>query len=197
MRFFGVEYFAPINLKLSRFHGEVIFLKTKVGVMAINVNEDNLPELLFTIPTNNARYDFEVNARSLMIITEDGSTLYQLQTPLRRSDPPIKRQTINFKFKIGEYDEVCSDQLFYIVGNQVTHVINPRLYSTSAYYSDVWINGEILNIDAVNIGDREILFIHTKTDIQAWVFAEHPTLYVSWKGKIEDFKLSLSANNTK
>jgi hypothetical protein len=54
-----------------------------------------------------------------------------------------------------------------------------------------------LNIDAVNIGDREILFVHTKTDIQAWVFAEHPTLYVSWKGKIEDFKLSLSANNTK
>ena len=29
--------------------------------MAINVNEDNLPELLFTVPTNNARYDFEVN----------------------------------------------------------------------------------------------------------------------------------------
>jgi hypothetical protein len=58
MRFFGVEYFAPVNIKLSRFHGEVIFLKTKVGVMAINVNEDNLPELLFTVPTNNARYDF-------------------------------------------------------------------------------------------------------------------------------------------
>mgnify|MGYP006878053248 FL=1 len=141
MRFFGVQYFAPVNLKLSRFHGEVIFLKTKVGVMAININEDNLPELLFTIPTNNVRYDFEVNARSLMIITEEGSTLYQLQTPLRRTDPPIKRQTINFKFKIGEYDEVCSDQLFYIVGTQVTHVINPRMYSTSAYYSDVWIDG--------------------------------------------------------
>lgn len=109
--------------------------------MAINVNEDNIPELLFTVPTNNVRYDFEVNARSLLIITEEGSTLYQLQTPLRRTDPPIKRQTINFKFKIGEYDEVCSDQLFYIVGTQVTHVINPRLYSTSAYYSDVWING--------------------------------------------------------
>lgn len=37
--------------------------------MAINVNEDNIPELLFTIPTNNVRYDFEVNDRSLMIIT--------------------------------------------------------------------------------------------------------------------------------
>jgi len=38
MRFFGVTYFAPVDLKISRFHKEVIFLKTKSGVMAINVN---------------------------------------------------------------------------------------------------------------------------------------------------------------
>lgn len=39
MRFFGVSYFAPVNIKVSRFHKEVIFLKTKTGVMAININE--------------------------------------------------------------------------------------------------------------------------------------------------------------
>lgn len=39
MRFFGVEYFAPVNIKVSRFHNEAIFLKTKTGIMALNVNE--------------------------------------------------------------------------------------------------------------------------------------------------------------
>jgi hypothetical protein len=43
MRFFGVEYFAPVSIKVSRFHGEAIFLKTKTGVMAMNVNEEALP----------------------------------------------------------------------------------------------------------------------------------------------------------
>jgi hypothetical protein len=103
--------------------------------MVLNVNEQGLPELLFTIPTTNILYDFEVNHEQLLIITESSSTLYQLQTPLRRIDPPLKRQTINFKFKLGEYDEVCSDRLFYIVGSQSTNVINPRYHSTSAFYS--------------------------------------------------------------
>jgi hypothetical protein len=39
MHFFGVEYFAPVDIKVSRFHNEAIFLKTKTGVMALNVNE--------------------------------------------------------------------------------------------------------------------------------------------------------------
>jgi hypothetical protein len=38
MRFFGVEYFAPVNTKVSQYHDELIFLKTKTGVMAININ---------------------------------------------------------------------------------------------------------------------------------------------------------------
>ena len=43
MRFFGVSYFAPVDIKISRFHKEVVFLKTKSGVMALNINEDFLP----------------------------------------------------------------------------------------------------------------------------------------------------------
>lgn len=39
LRFFGVTYFAPVDIKISRFHKEVIFLKTKSGVMALNINE--------------------------------------------------------------------------------------------------------------------------------------------------------------
>ena len=130
------------------------------------------------------------------MITEESSSIYDLQIPLRRAYPPLKRQTVSSKFKIGEYDEVCSDQLFYIVGTQSTNVINPRFHSGSAFYADVWVKDDIISVDAVNIEGKEILFIRTKNDIQAWVFAEDPKLYVEWKGNVSDFKLSLSASNT-
>jgi len=39
MRFFGVEYWAPVDTKISPYHDEVLFVKTKTGVMAININE--------------------------------------------------------------------------------------------------------------------------------------------------------------
>jgi hypothetical protein len=81
------------------------------------------------------------------------------------------------------------------VGNQSTNIINPRFHSTSAFYADVWVDGEIVSVDAVNIEDKEILFIRTKNDIQAHVFAEDPKLYVDWSSKAKDFKLSLSASN--
>jgi hypothetical protein len=107
----------------------------------------------------------------------------------------MRRQTINLQFKIGQYDEVCSDRLFYVVGNQSLDVINPRFHSGSAYYASVWGEDEIINVDAVNIEDKEILFIRTKNEIQAHVFAEDPKLYVDWSNKATDFKLSLSASN--
>lgn len=104
MRFFGVSYFAPVTVKVSRFHKETIFLKTKTGVMTLNINEEAIPQLLFTVPTNNIRYDFEINQYNILILTETSATVYGLQLPLRRSAPPLRRQSINSQFKIGEYD---------------------------------------------------------------------------------------------
>ena len=92
MRFFGIEYWAPVETKVSPFHDEVVFVKTKVGVMAINFNEQIMPELLFHILTDNIRYDFEVNDQNLLIIDEDRSELYHLYTPLRRSAQPYLRE---------------------------------------------------------------------------------------------------------
>jgi hypothetical protein len=74
-------------------------------------------------------------------------------------------------------------------------VINPRFHSGSSHYADVWVQEEIISVDAVNIEDKEILFIRTKNEIQAHVFAEDPKLYVDWSNKATDFKLSLSASN--
>ena len=58
MRFFGVDYFAPVDIKVSIHHDEVAFVKTKNGVMGINVNEMGFPELLFHIKTSTSLYDF-------------------------------------------------------------------------------------------------------------------------------------------
>ena len=52
---------------------------------------------------------------------------------------PIRRQTINAQFKIGEYDEICSDKLFFIVGPQSAYVLNPDFRSVSTLYADIWI----------------------------------------------------------
>ena len=70
MSFFRVDYFAPVNIKVSRFHKEAIFLKTKTGIMVINVNEDFLPELLYRVETTNINYDFEINHDHLLILTK-------------------------------------------------------------------------------------------------------------------------------
>ena len=43
MRFYHYSYFAPVNIKVSRFHKEAIFIKTKTGILAMNVNEDYIP----------------------------------------------------------------------------------------------------------------------------------------------------------
>jgi hypothetical protein len=50
-----------VSTKVSQYHDEVIFIKTKTGVMALNINEQAFPELLFQVKTDNIRYDFEVN----------------------------------------------------------------------------------------------------------------------------------------
>jgi hypothetical protein len=43
MSFFGVNYFAPVLSKVSIHHDEVVFVQTKTGVMAININEAGWP----------------------------------------------------------------------------------------------------------------------------------------------------------
>ncbi len=98
-------------------------------------------------------------------------------------------------FKLGEYDEISSDRLFFVVGDHQVHVVNPTLYSTSALYSSIYVKDPVINIDAVNIIDMEILFIHTKTEVLGYVIAENPKLTVLWHEKSSDFKMSLSAEN--
>ena len=85
MKFFGINYFAPVDVKVSIHHDEVAFVKTKSGVMAMNINEDGFPELLFHIPTSTATYDFEIGEDTLVIVTPQATTLYRLTCPLSRA----------------------------------------------------------------------------------------------------------------
>lgn len=86
MAFFGVNYFAPVKTKVSIYHDEVTFVQTKTGVMAININEMGLPELLFNIKTPSSRYGFEVNKDTLVIVAEQEMSMYRLTRPLRRRE---------------------------------------------------------------------------------------------------------------
>ena len=58
MSFFGVKYFAPVDLKVSIHHDEVVFVRTKTGIMAININGQGIPELLFFLEADRPNYDF-------------------------------------------------------------------------------------------------------------------------------------------
>lgn len=156
MRFFGIEYWAPVDTKVSPFHDEALFVKTKIGVMAINVNEMGFPELLFHVPTDNVMYDFEVNEQNLLIIDQDRTELYHLYTPLRRSAQPYLRETVSSKFSLNEYSELTSDKLFYLVGLDRVTVINPYSVwaNTGAVYQQLHFDDLVLTIDAVNIEGR-------------------------------------------
>lgn len=85
--------------------------------------------------------------------------------------------------------------MFYIVGNVSTIVVNPNFKSVSTFFSHVWADKEIISVDAVNIRNKEMLFMRTKTDIFAYVFTEEPSLTVEWTPKSADFNMSLSAHN--
>ena len=74
-----------------------------------------------------------------------------MYTPLRRSAQPYLRETVNAKFNINEYSEITSDKLFYLVGFDVVTIINPFWTNTNAVYQQLYFDGLVLFIDAVNI----------------------------------------------
>ena len=89
MKFFGVDYFAPYDLAASIYHDEIIFVFTKTGPMAMNINEEGLPDLLFHLKLSTSEYDFEVNADTLLLITKNYTSLYRLELPIRRGAMPF------------------------------------------------------------------------------------------------------------
>ncbi len=122
--------------------------------MAININEEGMPELLFHLATDNVRYDFEVNHESLVIIDEDRCEFYHLYTPLRRTMQPYLRETITFKFSLNEYTELTSDKLFYLVGFDEVIIVNPLFPNSNAVYHQLYLKDLVLSVDAVNIDGR-------------------------------------------
>lgn len=136
-----------------------------------------------------------MNEESLLIIDEERSELYHLYTPLRRSAQPYLRETVYAKFSLSEYSELTSDRLFYIVGFNDVIVINPFWHNTNAVYQELHFKDLVLTIDAVNIEGRELLFIHTQTELFVYVIRESPMLYIEWPAHQADFNVSISAYN--
>ena len=70
MRFFGVPYFAPMECQTSIYHSEVLFLKTKTGVMIMQVDEIGIAVLLYTIPMTTSKYEMEISNDNVLIFDE-------------------------------------------------------------------------------------------------------------------------------
>ena len=198
MAFFGISYFAPVSIKLSPYHKEVAFVKTKTGVMAMNINRRGMPELLFHIRTDTALYDFEITRDSILIITGYNFELYRLVTPLRRIDPPFLLQKYDGNFTLDEYGEMDADGFFYLVesGRKNILVLHPNMPATSIFYTELPFE-HVNNLDSTRVGEREYLFVQTDKEVEAWVLAEHPTLKTYWYPSQNNFTMNVSAYNKK
>ena len=93
------------------------FIKTKSGILAVNINNYGLPELIFNIETKTAMYDFELTFNSLLLITQTHFEMYRLITPLRRHQPFFLLQKYDGNYTLSDYREVDSDGLYYLVEN--------------------------------------------------------------------------------
>lgn len=66
----GLRYFAPTAVHSSRFHPDVLFIKTSDSIIALDLSKECVPKLLTVIrPVDNALTDFifEVNANFLIV----------------------------------------------------------------------------------------------------------------------------------
>ena len=68
----GVKYFAPKAVRASRFHPDVLFIKTSDSIIVVSIAGGSCsPKLLTTVrpvPNANTDFVFEVNANHLVII---------------------------------------------------------------------------------------------------------------------------------
>mgnify|MGYP000914592564 FL=1 len=66
----GVLYFAPLTVHSSRFHPDILFIKTSDSIIAVDLSKECVPKLLSIIyPVENATVDFvfEVNSDFLVV----------------------------------------------------------------------------------------------------------------------------------
>ena len=80
--------------------------------------------------------------------------LYKLSVPVRRNANPILSQTITHTYKLGQYGELVSDQLFYITSADRVQIIHPDRPSTSIFFDEVAAHSIIKKLDAAKQGDR-------------------------------------------
>lgn len=153
MRFLGVQYFAPVDAETSPYHLETLFLKTKTGLMALSINEMGFPELLFQIPVLRD-YSYEIARDSILIITELDIQLYRLAVPIRRNSNPILTQSVTHSYKLGQYGELVSDQLFYVSFEDKIQILHPDRPSTTFFFDEVAAHSIVKKLDAVRQGDR-------------------------------------------
>lgn len=135
MRYHGIPYFAPMECETSIYHDEVLFLKTKTGVIVMQVDEIGFAIVLYTIPMQTSSYEMEISDDNVLIFTATEAHLWQLQVPLTQNHAPFHLQTFkNQSFTLGKYSDLISDQFFYIIHDYNITVIHTDMPSNSIFY---------------------------------------------------------------
>jgi hypothetical protein len=152
------------------------------------------PELLFQIPIFRD-YSYEISRDSVLIITEVDIQLYRLQVPVRRNSNPILLQTITHTYKLGQYSELVSDQLFYVTDADRIQVIHPNRPSTTIFFDEVKAHANIRMLDAVKLNDREYVVALDSVGISCWEFYFDPIILIEWLDGQPNFNLEITAMN--
>jgi len=118
-----------------------------------------------------------------------------MDVPLGRNSHPILLQHITHTYKLGQYKELVSDQLFYVTDGPKVQVIHPNRPSNTIFFDEVEAHGNINILDAVKLGNREYLLTVDNFGLSCWELYFEPRLYMDWQDGQPDFNLELSAYN--
>jgi hypothetical protein len=150
--------------------------------------------LLFQIPVFRD-YSYEIARDSILIITEVDIQLFRIQVPLRRNSNPILLQAITHTYKLGQYSELVSDQLFYVTNDDTIQVIHPDRPSTTIFFDEVKANSKIRMLDAVKLNDREYVVALDSVSLSCWEFYFDPKILMNWQDGQPNFNLEITAMN--
>ena len=110
----GLPYFAPQLVHTSRFHPDLLFIKTSDSIIALDLSKECLPQLLAVVrPVENANTDFvfEVNSNFLVVTVApnliqeyDISRIY-LKEVRKTKKYPLYGYKLpkNYEFDISDY----------------------------------------------------------------------------------------------
>ena len=110
----GLKYFAPRAVHASRFHPQLLFVKTDDSIIAVDLSKECVPRILAKVtPVENALtpFGFEINANYLVVTIQpdiiqeyDMSRIYLREVKMTKKYPLYGHKLPpNYNFDISDY----------------------------------------------------------------------------------------------